>query len=122
MNTQDRAPLGFADELDNFDPNAWSQPKTKPVEKPKTEETRKAAEAAGFRSREPVIQPPANQPAVKPDRRYRSGRDVQIPVRATLEISEIFYDQCADENLKVVEGFEQAVLAWQKQKELKAKK
>ena len=46
-----RQSLGFGDELDNLDPAAWAMPVTERV---KPDEAKKAAEAAGFRSREPA--------------------------------------------------------------------
>lgn len=51
---RERADLGFADALETFDPADWSprRPRAAPA-RPPAAETRKAAAAAGFRSREP---------------------------------------------------------------------
>ncbi len=98
---KDRPSLGFGDELDDFDPAAWSKPKP-PVAKPAAEEARKAAEAAGFRSREPgragelptaaSIPTPALQ-----QRRRRTGRNVQFNIKARAETIEAF-TRVADAN------------------------
>ena len=115
MATKERSPL-FAEELDTFDPSAWEKPKGRPAkEKPKADIARKAAEAAGFRSREPAPAPAAPEPAPKPDRRFRSGRDVQIHLKAKPEIRELFFALCDRTELKQVEGFEKAVQAWQRE-------
>jgi hypothetical protein len=115
MSTKERAPL-FSEELDTFDPKAWDKPKGTPAkEKPKPAITRKAAEAAGFRSREPAPAPVISEPAPKRDRRYRSGRDAQLHIKVKPNIQDLFLELCDRLELKQVEGFEQAVQAWQRE-------
>lgn len=98
---QGRPSLGFGDELDGFNPADWSEPKPQAA-KPALEETRKAAEAAGFRSREPqkaetlatapvLTSPPPQQ------RRRRTGRNVQFNIKAKPETIEAF-TRIADAN------------------------
>lgn len=60
---RERADLGFADALETFDPADWTPRSPRPAPaRPPAAETRKAAAAAGFRSREPQ---PAADPAAE---------------------------------------------------------
>lgn len=92
---RDRPSLGFGDELDDFDPAAWAEPKAHTT-KLAPEETRKAAEASGFRSREPgrVEVPPFPAPQ---QRRRRTGRNVQFNIKTRPETIEAF-TRIADAN------------------------
>jgi hypothetical protein len=81
---KERADLGFADMLDDFDSTEWapSKPRDSNVRPEKTE-THKAAAAAGFRSREPKPEPDrAGEGAV---RRRRTGRNAQFNLKARPE-------------------------------------
>ena len=77
-----RADIGFGATLDTFDPADWqpaqrvAQPRLAP------EDTRRVAEAAGFRSREVVEAAPASAPAPQQQRRRRTGRNVQLNLKA----------------------------------------
>ena len=83
--SKQRADLGFGDELEGFDPDAW-KPAPKPrAADPKPDETKKLAEASGFRSREGV---PSAKP--KPQRRRRTGRNAQFNIKARPETIEAF--------------------------------
>lgn len=80
-----RADIGFADALDGFDPAEWGagqgpRPRIAP------EESRRAAEATGFRSREPG-QGRAPDPAPEPPllRRRRTGRNAQLNLKVRPE-------------------------------------
>ncbi|MEO9899110.1 MAG: hypothetical protein ABJF05_22255 [Paracoccaceae bacterium] len=76
--TKERASLGFGDELDEFDPTEWNPDPTKTAnDKPKAADTKAAADAAGFQSREPAKAKPATQ-----QRRRRTGRNVQLNMKA----------------------------------------
>ena len=80
-----RADIGFGATLDTFDPADW-QP-TQRVAQPRLapEDTRRVAEAAGFRSREVVETAPAPAPqpaAPQQQRRRRTGRNVQLNLKA----------------------------------------
>ncbi|MER2266673.1 stability/partitioning determinant [Methylobacterium oxalidis] len=92
---KDRPPLGFGDELDDFDPAAWTKPAA-PIAKPVPEQTRHAAEAAGFRSREPAKVEAAHSPAPQ-QRRRRTGRNVQFNIKTRAETIEAF-TRIADAN------------------------
>ena len=78
--TRPRADIGFGATLDTFDPADW-QP-TQRVAQPRLapEDTRRVAEAAGFRSREVVEA--ASAPAPQQQRRRRTGRNVQLNLKA----------------------------------------
>lgn len=84
-----RADIGFADALDGFDPAEWGEGQgTRPRLAP--EDSRRAAEATGFRSREPgqgrapdpVPEPPPPPPLL---RRRRTGRNAQLNLKVRPE-------------------------------------
>jgi hypothetical protein len=76
-----RTDLGFADSLDDFDPSEWlPQPVVTANDKPPQAETKKAAAAAGFRSREP--QPAVEARPAELPRRRRTGRNMQLNLKA----------------------------------------
>lgn len=95
---KERANLGFADSLDDFNPAEWQPTQPKPLAtRPKPEESAKAAEAAGFRSREPKRSPvPSEKPQSRAgqatQRRRRTGRHAQFNLKAKPETIE---DYCA---------------------------
>lgn len=83
--SKERADLGFGDELESFDPEAWtSKPKVREPA-PKPEEAKKLAEAAGFRSREAAV-----APAPRQQRRRRTGRSAQFNIKAKPETIKAF--------------------------------
>ena len=85
---RNRADLGFSGALDDLDLSQFT-PRQSPVTRPPSVETTMAAEAAGFRSREPKTAisssnsaeqaPPALQ------RRRRTGRNAQFNLKARPE-------------------------------------
>ncbi|RYF10062.1 MAG: stability/partitioning determinant [Oxalobacteraceae bacterium] len=95
-----RQSLGFGDELEDLDPAAWAKPA---AERVKPEEAKKAAEAAGFRSREPAL--PA--PVVK-QRRRRTGRNAQFNLKTTPETIEAFTRIADAQGWGLGEAFEKA--------------
>lgn len=92
--TKERAPLGFGDELEEFNPAEWTpKPATNANAKPDVVVARKAAEASGFRSREPKPAPmPAETGAGQGSapRRRRTGRNAQFNLKARPETIEAF--------------------------------
>lgn len=100
--SKERASLGFGDELADFKADEWApKPATNVNARPDQTETRKAAEAAGFRSREPKAAPIASAVparATKLDeagegtlqRRRRTGRNAQFNLKAKPETIEAF--------------------------------
>jgi hypothetical protein len=93
--TKERADLGFADALDDFDPTDF-QPKPKPVKRandgPRREETAKAAEALGFKSREvkPIVAAEPSGAGQGTQRRRRTGRNAQFNLKAKPETIEAY--------------------------------
>ncbi|WP_419741238.1 hypothetical protein [Ruegeria sp.] len=75
----ERANLGFVDELESFNPSEWDKPKKKP--RPAPDVAQKAATATGFKSREPTE--PEITPALQ--RRRRTGRNTQFNIKAKPE-------------------------------------
>ena len=100
MSTRERADLGFADVLEDFNPAEWA-PDAVPSPKPRIERagTRKVAAAAGFRSREPrpEPQPEAGRAGEAQVRRRRTGRNTQLNLKARPETIAAF---CAIADLK----------------------
>jgi len=93
--SKERADLGFADALDDFNP-AEFKPKPKPAKRandaPKREEAAKAAEALGFKSREVKSVEPATSGAGQgtSQRRRRTGRNAQFNLKAKPETIEAY--------------------------------
>lgn len=105
----DRPKLGFADELESFDPETWAP---KPVSRAAKIDPTEAAHAAGFRSREPNIS--TEKSALKP-RRRRTGRNTQFNIKADPAVIDRFV-AIADANGWVFgEAFEYAVGLLEKQ-------
>jgi hypothetical protein len=83
---------------------------------PAPEEVRAVAEAANFRSREPKPAKPAALPKHLP-RRHRTGRNVQLNLKASQETVDAFY-AVADKNGWVLgETLERAIQALQRELE-----
>lgn len=106
--SKERADLGFGDELESFDPAAWTQPKQAAkrgrAPTPQPEQTKELAEASGFRSREA-------QPAPKPrqQRRRRTGRNAQFNIKAKPETIEAFCAIADAQGWGIGETLEKAV-------------
>ncbi|MGY6634712.1 MAG: hypothetical protein ACXIU8_13370 [Alkalilacustris sp.] len=83
---RDRADLGFSDALDDLDLSAF-KPRPAPVPRPPSKETGRAAQAAGFRSREPKApESPTDGAGGAPlQRRRRTGRNAQFNLKARPE-------------------------------------
>ncbi len=104
-----RSNLGFGGELENFDPNVWAAPKSKPRPAPEPTVTRQIAEAAGFKSREQSS--PA--PKERPDRRRRTGRNAQFNLKAKPETIKAFCQIADRQGWGLGETLEQAVVMLQ---------
>jgi hypothetical protein len=102
----------FGDDAD-LDISAF---KPKPATKPavRREQVREVSEAASFRSREPkpvaMIASPRREP-----RRHRTGRNVQLNIKATAEAVEAFYAITDRESWVLGETFERAIEALQRE-------
>jgi hypothetical protein len=58
---------------------------------PPAEQVRAVSNAANFKSREPAAEKPAAKTAKRPRRQYRTGRNVQLSIKAQAETVEAFY-------------------------------
>jgi hypothetical protein len=114
MTMKERADLGFADVLDEFDPAEWSPKPTRTATvRPEKAGTRKAAAAAGFRSREPRTEPDP-QPAPgrageRPLRGRRTGRNAQLNLKARPDTIAAFCAIADRQGWGLGETLEQAV-------------
>lgn len=111
--TKERAPLGFGDELEEFNPAEWTpKPATNANAKPDAAAARKAAEVSGFRSREPKPAPvPAESGAGQGSapRRRRTGRNAQFNLKARPETIEAFVSIADRQGWGLGETLEHAV-------------
>lgn len=107
---QDRASIFGDDDLDvgAFKPKPAAQLAVRPAAKP--EQVREVSEAANFLSRDPKPIPAA-QPARREQRRYRTGRNVQLNIKARAEAVEAFYAIADRQKWVLGETFERAVEA-----------
>ena len=103
----DRPDLGFGDELEQFDPADWSTSPRGPVS---GEATRRSADAAGFRSREP--ERPAEPE--RPLRRRRTGRNAQFNIKARPDTIEAFCAVADGQGWGLGETLEHAVALLQR--------
>lgn len=93
----------FGDDLDltSFQPKSPAR----------TKEVREVAEKAGFTSREPQPEP-APEPVRREQRRYRTGRNVQLNLKVRQEDIDAFYALADQEEIVLGEAFARAVAAW----------
>lgn len=93
------------DELDvsGFMPKAAERPAIRP------EEVREVAEAAQFQSREPRQERPPASPSHREPRRYRTGRNIQLNIKARAEAIEAFYAIADQRGWVLGETFEHAI-------------
>lgn len=110
--SKERADLGFADALEDFNPAEWKPAVSRPVnDRPKREEATKAAEAAGFRSREPKPAPVVAEvrEGQGTQRRRRTGRNAQLNLKARPETIEAYYALADAQGWGLGETLERAV-------------
>ena len=102
------------EETEDLDVSGFA-PKTAPdADAPAPERVRAVAEAANFRSREPRPAKSAAMPKHSP-RRYRTGRNVQLNLKASQETVDAFYS-VADKNGWVLgETLERAIQALERE-------
>lgn len=99
---KDRPPLGFGDELESLGPDAFPAPRK--ASRSVRAEFVRAAEKTGFKSRE--VQPAEPRP---PQRRRRTGRNVQFNLKLKAETIETFTRIADREGWGLGEAFERAV-------------
>lgn len=110
--THDRPKIGFAEELESFDPSSWDpkQAKTSRARPPKEHST-SLAEASGFRSREavPTSQPNSQQNKPTRQRRRRTGRNTQFNIKADPAVIDRFAQIADAQGWVFGEALERAV-------------
>lgn len=105
MSAQRASPFDSGDDFDvsGFVPGPKPQPAAKP------EQVRAVSEAAQFRSREPR---PTSTPATitnREPRRYRTGRNMQLNIKARTQAIEAFYAIADRQGWVLGETFERAI-------------
>lgn len=112
--SKERADLGFADDLDELDVSDFQPSKPKEAAKrPGKEETVKAAQAAGFQSREPAkAKSGAGGTRL---RRRRTGRTQQLNLKVTTETLQAFYKISDQQGWVLGETLEHAVALLEKE-------
>jgi hypothetical protein len=96
------------DAEDEIDVSGFS-PKPSPAPAIAREQVRAVSEAASFRSREP--QPVTAAMMRREPRRYRTGRNVQLNIKARAEAIDAFYAIADSQNWVLGEAFERAIEA-----------
>jgi hypothetical protein len=107
------------EETEELDVSGFTTKSTPDVTAPAPEEVRAVAEAANFRSREAKVAKPVKQaaPPKRSPRRYRTGRNVQLNLKASQKTVDSFY-QLTDANDWVLgETLERAIGALQRELE-----
>lgn len=90
-------------DISGFAPKAADRPAARP------EQVRTVSEAAQFQSREPRRERlPANSSKREP-RRYRTGRNIQLNIKARAEAIEAFYAIADERGWVLGETFERAI-------------
>jgi hypothetical protein len=110
MMAEGRASI-FSDEDDDLDVTGFKpKPAAKPVDNAvPLEKVRAVSEAAQFRSRDP--KPPPPKPVRREQRRHRTGRNVQLNIKARAQAVEAFYEITDRQNWVLGETFERAIEA-----------
>lgn len=97
--------------LDDFAPAKPKEKAQKPIEKAAVDQV---AEENNFPSRQPVKAKPAPAPVPRQQRRYTTGRNQQINVKATAETVDRLYRIADDMNLPLGEVLARALDALEK--------
>ena len=81
------------------------------------EQVRAVAEPAAFRSRDPAAPPSAASasPMLRPQRRYRTGRNMQLNLKVREVTVKTFYAMADAQGWVLGEAFERAVAALQRE-------
>ena len=95
-------------DVSGFTPEITGNPKARP------EQVRAVSEAANFQSREPPRPMIASSPKREP-RRYRTGRNIQLNIKARADIIETFYGIADRKGWVLGETFERAVAALERE-------
>lgn len=114
--SKQRADLGFADALDEFNPAEWTPQTRTSNDRPPKAETQQAAAAAGFKSREPQAAPSSERAGENdPPRRRRTGRNAQFNLKARPETIAAFCAVADRQGWGLGETLEHAVALLERQ-------
>jgi hypothetical protein len=86
--SKSRASIFGADDTDTLDVESFAPKSEVDHKAPPAEQVRAISQAANFKSREPNPAKVAPKPAKRPHRQYRTGRNVQLSVKALSETVE----------------------------------
>jgi hypothetical protein len=100
----------FAD-LSDFE----TKPAAKPVRPVESEQIEQIAREHGFPSRQPAKTSPPDAVLSRPSRRYRTGRNQQINIKATAETIERLYRLADSEHLPLGELLARALDAFERE-------
>ena len=89
-------------------------PKEAATTKVRPEQVRAVSEAANFQSREPPREIRVGSPNREP-RRYRTGRNIQLNLKARADVIETFYGIADQKGWVLGETFERAVAALERE-------
>lgn len=114
MSSQRRSILDKPPQLDT---SGFTPKTTTDASAPKAEAIRAVAESVNFTSRESAPQPEERTTTSirREQRRYRSGRNIQVSVKASREVAEAFYAMADKNGWLVAVTFEKAVAALQRE-------
>jgi len=95
-------------ETDDVDVSGFAP---KPTERPaaRPEQVRAVSEEAQFQSREPRRVPPLTSTSKREPRRYRTGRNIQLNIKARADAIEAFYAIADQHGWVLGETFERAI-------------
>lgn len=105
---------GVFDTEDDLDVSGFAP---KPVNRPaaKPEQVRAVSEAAQFQSREPRRGPPLASTDKRERRRHRTGRNIQLNIKARADAIDAFYAIADQHGWVLGETFERAIDALQRE-------
>jgi hypothetical protein len=106
---------GIFDDATDFDVSAFAPVKTKTKTGTTAEAVRAIAEKSDFRSREPAPPKAKKETPARERRRYTTGRNQQINLKARGETLDAFYAIANAQNWVLGETLERAVAALQKE-------
>ncbi len=99
---------GIFETEDDLDVSGFvPKPTERPVARP--EQVRAVSEAAQFQSREPRREPSLTETSRREPRRYRTGRNIQLNIKARADAIEAFYAIADEHGWVLGETFERAI-------------
>ena len=105
---------GLFENADDLDLSSFAPKRVSKDAEPPSEAVRAVSESANFKSREPV-QPGAPKALKKPQRRRRTGRNMQLNVKVDASTFESFYEITDRQAWVLGETLERALAALQRE-------